>query len=82
MNERVLNILSMCLQATKKGHHVFFDYSGHTESVNFRAYKGGWKNGKECDIYVTFYIDEFFGSDAENLARIATVEAYLKGLIA
>ena len=32
MNERVLNLLSMCMQAKEKGHHAFFDYSPHVDS--------------------------------------------------
>ena len=79
MNERVLNLLSMCLQAAEKGHHVFLDYSGHTKGVNFRAYKGKREKGKEYDIYLDFYTNIYTG---ENLQKIDTVEAYLKELIA
>ena len=79
MNERVLSLLSMCLQATEKGHHVFLDYSGHTKGVNFRAYKGKREKGKGHDIDLTFYMDY---DDAENLAEIDTIESYLKGLLA
>lgn len=82
MTERVLNLLSMCFQATEKGHHVFLDYSGHTKGVNFRAYKGKWEKGKEHDIDLTFYMDDIYCDNAENLAKIDAVEAYLKGLIA
>lgn len=79
MNERVINLLSMCFQAVEKGHHVFLDYSGHIKGVNFRAFKGGYKKGKEYDINLTFYMDY---KDTENLAKIDTIEAYLKGLTA
>jgi len=82
MNERVLNILSMCLQAVEKGHHVFLDYSGHVKGVNFRAFKGGYKKGKEYDINLIFYMDDIYCDNAENLAKIDTIEAYLKELIA
>jgi hypothetical protein len=79
MNERVLNLLSMCLQAVEKGHHVFLDYSGHVKGVNFRAYKGGYKKGKGHDINLHFYTDD---DTEENLQKIDTIEAYLKELLA
>ena len=80
MNERVLNLLSMCLQAVEKGHHVFLDYSGHINSVSFRAYKDGYGENKEFDICLWFYMDDIYCDDAENLAKIDAIETYLKEL--
>jgi hypothetical protein len=92
MNERILNLLSLCLQAKEKGHDCFFDYSPHVQSVSIRSYEGGWKqgevdeNGEVVNDYVSkkFYIyvagDNFDKEEAD--ARFEQAEAYLKGLIA
>ena len=81
MNERVLNLLSMCLQAKEKGHHVFFDYSPHVDrgEVVISVHKNGWK--KDADPDERFMVT-ISGEVGYMESSFAEVEAYLKELIA
>ena len=42
MNERVVNLLSLCLTAKEQGICIWFDYEPHVDGVSIRAYKEGW----------------------------------------
>ena len=81
MNERVLNILSMCMQAKEKGHHVFFDYSPHVNrgEVVVSVHKNGWKDDADPDKRFMVTISGEVGYMESSFAE---VEAYLKELIA
>ena len=81
MNERVLNILSLCMQAKEKGHHVFFNYSPHVDrgEVGVDVHKNGWKEDTDPDKRFMVTIDGTVGYMESSFAE---VEAYLKGLIA
>ena len=81
MNERVLNILSMCLQAKERGHHAFFDYSPHVDrgQVAISVYKNGWKEDVDPDKR---FIVTISGEVGYGKSSFAEVETYLKGLIA
>jgi hypothetical protein len=81
MNERVLNILSMCLQAKEKGHHVFFDYNPHVDrgEVVIKVYKNGWKEDTGPDKRFMVTISGEVGYMESSFAE---VEAYLNELIA
>lgn len=81
MNERVLNLLSMCMQAKEKGHHVFFDYNPHVDSreIDIRVYINGWKEDAGPDKRFAVTISGEVGYMESSFAE---VEAYLKELIA
>ena len=81
MNERVLNLLSMCMQAKEKGHHVFFGYSPHVDKgeIDIRVYINGWKEDAGPDKRFTVTISGEVGYMESSFAE---VEAYLKELIA
>lgn len=80
MNERVLNLLSMCMQAKEKGHHAFFDYCPHVDrgEVVISVYKNGWKEGADPDKRFMVTISGKVGYMESSFAE---VEAYLKELI-
>ena len=94
MNERILNLLSLCLQAKEKGHDCFFDYSPHVNEVGIQIHKGGWTypvKGEQDEwikgsdnLTVQFYFrcvfDEYY-SEAKVLGIISDAEDYIKGLI-
>ena len=85
MNERVLNLLSMCLQAKEKGRDVFFYYSPHVQSVEIRSHENGWESKGDGipnlpTVSFTIYIEN--GNCSYNLETLRETEAYLKGLIA
>lgn len=80
MNERVLNLLSLCMQAKEKGHDAFFAYNPHVSrgEIEVRVHKNGWKRyiGPDKDFMVTIsgkvgYLENPFDE----------VETYLKELI-
>ncbi len=81
MNERVLNLLSMCMQAKEKGHHVFFSYSPHVDSgeILVSVYKNGWEEDADPDKRFTVTISGEVGYMESSFAE---VEAYLKELLA
>ena len=90
MNERVLNILSMCLQAKEKGHDAFFYYSPHVQSVTIYVHSPHWvcpqkdENG-ECIIgtdNLIFRTDFYISGDLVHEPDIVKAESFLKGLIA
>lgn len=78
MNERVLNLLSMCMQAKDRGHDAFFVYSPHVQLISIYGYMGGRIKYKDYDFEYRFYIDNFH---TENMAKFDEAETYLKGLI-
>ena len=81
MNERVLNLLSMCMQAKEKGHHVFFDYSPHVNrgEVVVSIHKNGWKKNADPDKRFMVTINGTVGYMESSFDE---AEAYLKGLLA
>ena len=81
MNERVLNLLAMCLQAKEKGHHVFFSYSPHVDSkeVVVSVHKNGWKKDADPDKR---FIVTISGEIGYMESSFVEVEKYLKGLLA
>jgi len=87
MNERILNLLSLCMQAKEKGHDCFFDYSPHVQCVSICVYRNGWKEGEVVDdIVVRDFTDRKFGFYIEGDTRevntiIDMAEDYIKGLI-
>lgn len=44
--QRILNLLRLCLQAKEKGHDVFFDYAPHVQSIKIYGFVGGWAEEK------------------------------------
>lgn len=84
--ERILNILSLCLQAKAKGHDVFFYYHAHINQVEVKVYKGGWKPadfdeiGKVKKTYESANMD-FYADDRTGSHAIDEVEEYLKELV-
>ena len=81
MNERVLNLLSMCMQAKEKGHHAFFGYWPHVSrgEIVIIVYKNGWNDDTDPDKRFMVTIDGTVGYMESSFAE---VEAYLKELIA
>lgn len=75
--QRILNLLRLCLQAREKGHDVFFDYSPHVQSVRIYGFVDGWREEKNRDIDVYFYLDDA----EENIAKIEETEKFLEGLM-
>ena len=80
MNERVLNLLSMCFQAREKGYHVFFYFSPHVSGgeIEIRAFEKGWADKTKPTKSFTLsangkvrYLENSFDE----------AEAYLKGLL-
>lgn len=81
MNEKVLEILALCLKAKEKGHDVFFLYSPHTNGLEIRSFENGWKDKPEGEIndpakYIQFYLDKDDSDD-----RIKEAGEYLTNLI-
>lgn len=86
MNERILNLLLLCLQAKEKGYDVFFRYSPQCNVISIDAHVPCWKPslkdnkgefipGTDNCVWGTFIsIDREFG-------KILEAETYLKGLI-
>jgi hypothetical protein len=79
MNERILNLLSLCMQAKEKGHDCFFDYAPHVEKAEVKVYIGGWKD--RADANYTFVMRQNGVTYPDELG-IDTAEVVLKGLIA
>lgn len=81
MDERVLNLLSLCLTAKKQGVPVWFNYSSHIDLVQVYSYKEGWETTPpdetpDREFNISIYLD---WGDAEN--RIVEAEQAIKNLI-
>jgi len=83
MDERILNLLRLCMQLKQQGYDYCFE---NTSCVNYGAveiwiYKDGYKEGKKADK-MRINMDEaksvWF---VENEYTIEEAEKYLKGLI-
>lgn len=82
MNERILNLLSLCLQAREKGIDAFFDYAPHVQTIGIRIHLKGWKESIVVnDVMLLDYTDRRFYFDVNSEAEITEAEEYLKGLI-
>lgn len=92
MNERILNLLSLCMQAKEKGIDAFFNYSPHVNSVNIYVHSPHWispqkdENGEPIVGTDNLVWKTCFYISAENHCEIDDVklseaEAYLKGLV-
>lgn len=79
MEERILNLLNLCMEAKKKGIDCFFEYAPHTEKVDIRSYEYGWNSSAISDKAFYFYMDGTRGEEEE--AILTEAETYLKGLI-
>jgi len=75
--QRILNLLRLCLQAKAKGHDIFFDYAPHVQSIKIYGFVGGWAEEKKRDIDVYFYLND----TKEDIAKIEEVEKFLEGLM-
>jgi hypothetical protein len=68
MNERILNLLSLCIQAQEKGFHLKFELSNSNERKLLDVWHFGRDNGQ---LFIVSHI-----------ADIDEAETYLKELIA
>jgi len=75
--QRILNLLRLCLQAKAKGHDVFFDYAPHVQLIKIYGFVGGWAGEKKRDIDVYFFLND----TEEDIAKIEEVEKFLEGLM-
>lgn len=78
MQDRVLNLLKLCMQAKEKGHDVFFDYSPHVQKVEIIVYKNGWDKNNLADFKDYFYTD---ATESWHLIKIDMIENYIKELM-
>lgn len=49
MNERVLEILNLCLIAKSMGHNVWFNYAPHIQEIEVYAFDEKWDFDEEPD---------------------------------
>lgn len=77
MNERILNLLSLCMQAKTKGIDCFFNYSPHVNKFEINVHLNGWHDHEDPNY--TFVIREN-GLLYENELGIDYAEPFLKGL--
>jgi hypothetical protein len=81
MNERVLNLLSLCLTAKEQGVLIWFDFAPHCDAVSIYAFKEGWETtlpDEEAERYFTYHI-YLNWEDAEE--KITTAEQAIRDLI-
>jgi hypothetical protein len=85
MNEKVLQLLSLCLQARELGEFIFFEFRAGVNAISIYAYAdysqisramAGEICPKKLDYY--FYLD---GEEEDVLELIANAEADITELI-
>jgi len=78
MRERILNLLSLCLQAKEKGIDAFLDYSPHVNGYDLRVFNHGWVENGNPDF--KSYVYECHDEEEQQAIYEQSV-SYLKGLI-
>lgn len=81
MDERVMELLKLCLTAKSQGVLVWFSYAPHCDCVSVYAYKEGWETTPpdeklDYEFSYCFYLD---WEDVEK--RLAEVEQAVLNLI-
>lgn len=79
MNERILNILSMCIKAKEIGADCFFSYSPHVQLISIRIFLCGWRDDGKFDYYLESHIDENSGMYSES--ELLRIEETLHSII-
>jgi hypothetical protein len=76
MKELIEKIMSVTLEKTRVDRPIFFEYSGHVESVNVKVYEGQWNSETNCNpVFSTLcYLDE------EPIGQLQKCLEYLEGL--
>ncbi len=79
MEQSILNLLALCLQAKKQGVDVFFNYSPHVQSIRVHIYKDcnyeDWGPDElpdrlfEDDIYID-YSEELVCSQIDRAIKV------------
>lgn len=54
----------------EKGDQVFIHVSPHVSMVSFRAYKGGWKEGKDPLFDFSIYLDGELAKHSEEVKEM------------
>lgn len=79
MNERILNILNMCIKAKETGTDCFFSYSPHVQLISIRIFLCGWRDDGEFNYYLESHIDENSGMYSES--ELQRIEEILRNII-
>jgi hypothetical protein len=79
MKEKILILLSLCMDAKDKGHDVFFEYLPHVRGIRISSFENGWEYKSEDNpptMSFGFYID-----DKEAMHKADTAIEYLQELV-
>ena len=78
MNQRILEILLMCLQAKENGHDCFFSYYPHTSQVDITIHLKGWVKGSDPDHSLSACVD--IKSPMYNKSALGNIDRILERL--
>lgn len=82
MQEKVLKLLSQCMQAKEIGHDVFFSYYPHVRAIDIKVYEGGWTRKADNEPNPPTRSAEFYLDYADANDKADKTIEYLKELIA
>ena len=81
MDERVVNLLSLCLVAKTQGVNVWFYFSPHVDGISIYALKEGWETCQPYEIPERYFDFRIFLDFDKAEEQIAEAEQAIKDLI-
>lgn len=81
MNEKVINLLSLCLAAKERGINIWFSYSPHCNNVRVFAFKEGWESVPPDEEAERYFTHDIYTDWYEAEEQIAAAEQSIKNLI-
>ena len=79
MKEKILKIAELCLDINSiEKNTLFFNYSGHVETLSVDYYKPGWKPNTYGDVRFRIAIGADYLTQDEKLEKLNEITAFLE----
>jgi len=72
-----ITLIGLCIEMNRDDFSTFAEFAGHVNSISIRVYSGGWREGKEADIWEDIDLSGDLGAV---LTRIDVVKAKILNL--
>lgn len=79
MKEKILKIAELCLDInSRKKNTLFFNYSGHVETLSVDYFKPGWKPMASRNVQFRIPIGADYLTQDEKLEKLNEIIVFLK----
>ena len=81
MKEKMLKIAELCLDInSREKNTLFFNYSGHVETLSVDYYKSGWKPMASGNVQFRIAIEADYLTQDEKLEKLNEIIAFLENI--